>query len=89
MADATRLKTEPLQLEQRLIDHISVDIEVLLGEAQLTVAELNRLAQGDILKIDRKLSEAADIRVNGKVIARGEIVTVGESFAVRVTEIGD
>ena len=88
MADNPALTSNPLQLEQRLIDHIAVDVEVMLGEARLTVAELNRLAQGDVLTIDRKLSEAADIRVNGKVIARGEIVTVGNSFAVRVTEIG-
>ena len=73
----------------KLIDHVEVEVEAILGEARLTVAALNRLAAGDILPIDRKISEAADIRVNGRVIARGEIVTVDDKFAVRVTEIGD
>ncbi|MDD3799215.1 MAG: FliM/FliN family flagellar motor switch protein, partial [Novosphingobium sp.] len=58
----------------RLIDHVEIEVEVMLGEARLTVAELNRLAAGDILPVDRSIGEAADIRVNGRVIARGEIV---------------
>ena len=71
----------------KLIDHVEVEVEVLLGEALLTVADLNRLAVGDVLPVDRTIAEAADIRVNGRVIARGEIVTVDGKFAVRVTEI--
>lgn len=73
----------------RLIDHVEVDVEVLLGDARLTVAELNKLATGDVLPVERSIAEAADIRVNGRVIARGEIVTVDGKFAVRVTEIAD
>lgn len=72
----------------RLIDHVEVEVEVVLGEARLTVAQLNALVAGDVLPVERTLSEAADIRVNGRVIARGEIVTVDGKFAVRVTEIG-
>ena len=78
----------PREGPARLIDHVEVDVEVLLGEARLTVAGLNELATGDVLPVDRKLSEAADIRVNGQVIARGEIVTLDDKFAIRVTEIG-
>lgn len=73
----------------RLIDHVEVDVEVLLGEARLTIAALNELTAGNVLTIDRKLSEAADIRLNGQVIARGEIVTLDDKFAIRVTEIGE
>jgi flagellar motor switch protein FliN/FliY len=73
----------------RLIDHVEVEVEVLLGAARLTVAELNELSSGDVLPIDRKLGEAADIQVNGRVIARGEIVTLDDKFAIRVTEIGE
>lgn len=76
------------ELPTRLIDHVEVDVEVILGEARLCVAELAALAKGDLVPVDRKLGEAAEIRVNGRVIARGEIVSVDEKFAVRVTEIG-
>ena len=71
-----------------LIEHVEVEVEVLLGEARITVAELSALAIGDVLPVDRSIADAADIRVNGRLIARGEIVTVGDRFAVRVTEIG-
>ncbi|HTN14549.1 MAG TPA: FliM/FliN family flagellar motor switch protein [Sphingomonadaceae bacterium] len=86
--------TQPLpppseaELPSRLIDHVEVDVEVILGEARLCVAELAALSKGDLVKVDRTLGEAAEIRVNGRVIARGEIVSVDEKFAVRVTEIG-
>ena len=90
MVDTTSLpKGEaPTPTAAKLIDHVEIEVEVVLGEARLTVADLNRLATGDVLPVDRMLSEAADIRVNGRVIARGEIVTVDDRFAVRVTEIG-
>lgn len=77
------------ELPTRLIDHVEVDVEVILGEAHLCVAELAALAKGDLVPVDRRLGEAAEIRVNGRVIARGEIVSVDEKFAVRVTEIGE
>lgn len=79
----------PPRNASRLIDHVEVELEVLLGSARLSVGELNRLAGGDVLPVDRTISEAVDIRVNGQVIARGEIVTVDDRFAVRVTEIRD
>jgi flagellar motor switch protein FliN/FliY len=84
----TEARTPANPTPVKLIDHVEVEVEVVLGEARLTVADLNRLAAGDVLPVDRTLAEAADIRVNGRVIARGEIVTVDDRFAVRVTEIG-
>ena len=73
----------------RLIDHVDVEVEILLGATQITVAELERLKQGDTIEVDRFISEAADIRVNGRTIGRGEIVTVDDKFAVRITQIDD
>ncbi|GAD50779.1 flagellar motor switch protein FliN [Caenibius tardaugens NBRC 16725] len=88
MVEETAPQTGDETAPARLIDHVEVEVEVMLGEARLTVADLNRLAMGDILPIERSLADSADIRVNGRVIARGEIVTVADRFAVRVTEIG-
>lgn len=72
-----------------LIDHIEVDVEALLGEAAMTVAQLNALAEGDVVRLDRQVNEPVAIRVNGRVIGRGEVVTVNDCFAVRVTRIGE
>ena len=89
MVDIEAIERVSGETPARLIDHVEVEVEVLLGDAKLTVSQLSQLAAGDVLPIDRKLSEAAEIRVNGRVIARGEIVTVDDKFAVRVTEIGE
>lgn len=76
------------ETSQRIIDHIEVQVEALLGDARLTVAELRQLSAGDTLPIDRQLNEAVDLKVNGHVVARGEIVTVDDKFAVRITQVG-
>ena len=73
---------------KRIIDHVEVQIEALLGDARLTVAELKQLSAGDTLPIDRQINEAVDLRVNGHVVARGEIVTIDDKFAVRITQVG-
>lgn len=77
------------ELPSRLIDHVEVDVEVVLGDARMSISDLTKLDRGDVVKVDRKLSEAAEIRVNGRRIARGEIVSVDDKFAVRITEIGE
>lgn len=86
--DDAALDQRTEELPSRLIDHVEVEVEVVLGDARLSVAELTGLKHGDVLPLNRKLSEAAEIHVNGRVIAHGEIVSVDENFAVRVTEIG-
>jgi flagellar motor switch protein FliN/FliY len=88
MVDDAEITPPAAELPPRLIDHVEVELEVLLGEARLSVAELSGLKQGDVLPVDRKLSEAAEIRVNGRMIARGEIVSLDDKFAIRVTDIG-
>lgn len=72
----------------RLVDHVEVGCEAVIGGGSLTIARLNALAKGDVVTLDRSPADPVDIRVNGKTIARGEIVTVGDRFAVRLTEIG-
>lgn len=88
MVKNTSAKREGAELSQRLIAHVEVEVEVVLGTAHISVAELAELEKGALVEVDRKLSEAAELRVNGRVIARGEIVSVDDKFAVRVTEIG-
>lgn len=76
--------TDPVEL----LDHVQVECEALLGTGQLTIGELGKLKKGDAVTLDRSPSDPVDIRVNGKTIARGEIVTVDDRFAIRLTQIG-
>lgn len=75
----------PLGLAQ-LLD-VSVRVTVEVGRAKLTLAELVQLAPGSLVELDREAHEPVDILVNGKVVARGEIVTIGESYGVRITAV--
>jgi flagellar motor switch protein FliN/FliY len=66
---------------------VPVHISAVLGRANLSVAQLLKLAQGSVLELDRKVGEAIDIYVNNRLVARGEVVVVDERLGVTMTEI--
>jgi flagellar motor switch protein FliN len=66
---------------------VPVHISAVLGKANLSVAQLLKLSQGNVLELDRKVGEAIDIYVNNRLVARGEVVVVDERLGVTMTEI--
>lgn len=70
----------------RLMD-IPLDVEVVVGSTTIQIRDLINLGPGSVLELDRETTEPVDIKVNGKLIAKGELVVVGEKFGVRITEI--
>jgi flagellar motor switch protein FliN/FliY len=71
----------------RLIEHVSVALEAYLGDARMSVAEMSDLAKGSVVALDAPLNQPIDLRLNGVSVARGELVAVGDKFAVRLTEV--
>ena len=71
---------------ERLYD-VPVTISAVLGHTRLPIAELLRLGPGMLLELDRKVGEAIDIRVNDRLVARGEVVLVDDRLGVTMTEI--
>ncbi len=69
------------------LQDVIVRLTVEVGRAQIPIGDLVRLAPGSLVELDREAHEAADILVNGKIFARGEVVTIGESYGVRITSI--
>jgi flagellar motor switch protein FliN/FliY len=67
--------------------NVPVQVTVRVGTAQLTLAELVELGPGSLVVLDRDAHEPADIMVNGKLVARGEVVTIEEKYAVRISAI--
>ncbi len=53
----------------------------------MLVNNLLQLGQGSIIDLDKEAGETLDIRVNGKLVARGEVVVVEEKYGIRVTDI--
>ncbi len=66
---------------------VPVKVTVHVGRAQVTLGELVKLTSGSLLELDRESHEPADILVNGKVVARGEIVTINDYLGVRITSV--
>jgi len=89
----------PAAREERMVPAVSRGIEMLhgvdlevaveLGRTRMTVRELLALSPGDVLELDRAAGSPADLLVNGRLIARGEVVVVDEDFGLRITEIVD
>ncbi len=69
---------------------IPVTVQVVLGSTSMPVANLMKLARGAIVSLDQRVGDPVDVVVNGKVVARGEIVVMDEAtqrFGVSLLEI--
>jgi flagellar motor switch protein FliN len=69
---------------------IPVTVQVVLGSTSLPVSSLMKLARGAVISLDQRVGDPVDIVVNGRVVARGEIVVVDEvsqRFGVSLLEI--
>jgi len=69
------------------IENIEASFKVEVGSANITIRDLLKLNVGSVIELDRLAGEHLDIRVNGTLILKGEIVTIAETLGVRVTDI--
>jgi flagellar motor switch protein FliN len=69
------------------IKNVEMTLTVEVGRARVSVRELLAAQPGTVIELDRALGAKADVLVNGRLIAHGEIVVVDSQFAVRVTEV--
>lgn len=66
---------------------VPVELTVEIGRTTMTIGEALSIGPGSIVSLNRTVGEPVDLLVNGKRIARGEVVAVDEEFGLRVTEI--
>ena len=66
---------------------IPLKVAVELGRSKVVIRDLLQIAQGSVIELDKLAGEPLEVYVNGKMIARGEVVTVGEKFGIRLTDI--
>jgi flagellar motor switch protein FliN/FliY len=71
----------------RLLQDVDVKLTVEIGSTSLSLRELLALGEGSVIELDRQADELLDVFVNGTLIGRGEVVTVGDRFGVKVTEL--
>jgi flagellar motor switch protein FliN/FliY len=72
-----------------LLRDVEMTLTVELGRASMLVRDLLSLAPGSVIELDRAAGAPADLMVNGRLLARGEIVVVDEDYGLRITEIVD
>ena len=77
---------EPLRNLDLMLD-VPLDVAVELGRAQMSLADLLALEPGSVFELDRLPGEPVDMYVNGRLVAKGEIVVVNETLAFRITDI--
>lgn len=70
-----------------LIKDVPLEVTVELGRTQKRIADILDFAPGTIIELDKIAGEPVDVLVNGKLVAKGEVVVIEESFGVRVTDI--
>jgi flagellar motor switch protein FliN/FliY len=66
---------------------VPVELAVEVGRTKMTIREALALGPGSIVTLNRLAGEPVDLLVNGKPIARGEVVVIDEEFGLRVTEV--
>jgi len=80
-----RLCEEDMNLDMLLDIPVTVSVEV--GNTRMNIRDLLQLNQGSVIELDRKAGDPLDIKVNGTLIARGEVVVINERFGIRLTDI--
>jgi flagellar motor switch protein FliN len=81
----TPASTETATLD--LLRDVELDLKIELGRTQMYLEDVLRLSKGAVVPLDRLAGDPVDIYVNGRLIARGEVLILNDNFCVRVAEL--
>jgi flagellar motor switch protein FliN/FliY len=70
-----------------MLGGVELEVAVHLGKTRRSIREILALGPGSVLELDKLAGESVDILVNGRLVARGEVVVIGENFGVRIAEL--
>ncbi|MES2093298.1 MAG: flagellar motor switch protein FliN [Actinomycetota bacterium] len=89
LAGAGPLSQESLVSNLSRINNVEMALTVEIGRTRMSVRDVLGLEPGAVIELDRSAGAPADVLLNGRLIAHGEIVVVDQDYAVRITEILD
>ncbi|MCL2305083.1 MAG: flagellar motor switch protein FliN, partial [Planctomycetaceae bacterium] len=69
------------------ISEVELDVKIELGRANMYLEDVLKLRKGSVVPLDKMAGDAVDIYVNGRLLARGEVLVMNENFCVRVAEL--
>lgn len=70
-----------------LIMDVPLELSVVLGKTKRTIKDILSLGTGSVVELNKLADEPLEIHVNGKLVAHGEVVVIGENFGIRITQI--
>lgn len=76
-----------VSVDSPIFKDVQVTLHAALGRAELSVQDILALKSGSVVKLGAKLNDLAELRLNEALVARGEIVAVDGSFAIKIVEI--
>jgi flagellar motor switch protein FliN/FliY len=77
--------TEHATLDQ--ISEVELDVKIELGRTNMYLEDVLKLRKGSVVPLDKMAGDAVDIFINGRLLARGEVLVMNENFCVRVAEL--
>jgi flagellar motor switch protein FliN/FliY len=77
----------PLAPARNPLLDVKANLQVCVGEAVMTVGELTQAQVGQVVALDRAVDAPVDLLLEGRIVARGQLVAVGEYFGIRLTEL--
>lgn len=69
------------------LQEVPLQVEVRLGTARLSFGEVMRLRPGSVVTLEQAVGQLAEVLVGGKVVARGQVVLVGDELGIRLSEL--
>lgn len=73
--------------EMQLLGDVNVDVRIELGRTRMLVEDVLKLGEGAVVELEKLAGDPVDVYVNGRHVARGEVLVLNESFCVRVNEV--
>lgn len=70
-----------------LLGEVEMDLRIELGRTQMCLDEVLQLRGGSVVALDKLAGDPVDVFVNGRLIARGEVLVMNDNFCIRVTEL--
>jgi len=70
-----------------MLGDVDLDVTIELGRTEMLVEDVLRLASGSIVELNKLAGDPVDVFVNGRLIARGEVLVLNDNFCIRISEI--
>ncbi|MEM9414074.1 MAG: flagellar motor switch protein FliN [Planctomycetota bacterium] len=85
--DAVTGLGSPMQTGIDMLGDVDLQVTVELGRTEMLVEDVLRLGNGSVVELDKLAGDPVDVFVNGRLVARGEVLVLNDNFCIRISEI--